>query len=66
VHPGVYAFRLFLADGSDVGTFATGSPDWEPGEVFFDGHHREGRVVLIASADGGLYRALFVVEPVER
>jgi hypothetical protein len=38
---GGYLYRLFLEDGSDVGTFTTIAWDWKIGDMFFDGTHRD-------------------------
>jgi hypothetical protein len=60
---GGYVYRLFLEDGSDVGTFTTIAWEWKIGDVFFDGTHREWRIVDIAPIDGIKFRGMFVVEP---
>lgn len=60
---GGYVYRLYLEDGSDVGTFTTNAWDWKEGDRFFDGQHREWRLLRMAPAEGAEFRGLFVVEP---
>jgi hypothetical protein len=61
---GGYVYRLFLEDGSDVGTFTTSAWDWKPGDEFWDGDHRRWRVLDVAPADADVVRGMFKVEAV--
>lgn len=60
-----YVYRLYLEDGSDVGTFKTIAWDWKEGDEFWDGQHRRWRIVRLAPAEGAKFRGLFVVEPAD-
>jgi hypothetical protein len=57
-------YRLYLEDGSDVGTFTTVAWDWKTGDEFWDGQHRRWRVVSVAPAVVEIYRGTLGVEPV--
>ena len=46
-----FKFRLYLASGEDVGTFATAAPDWKVGDDFRDGYARYRITDIVVDED---------------
>ena len=61
-----FTYRLYLADGNDIGTFTTAVPDWDIGMTFISGDHTTFRILNIVPELGeGEFNGAFVVAPVE-
>jgi hypothetical protein len=63
-----FRYRLYLANGEDIGDFTTATPVWKIGDEFYNRDHTLFRITdmlpeeMLPTAD---YSGVFVVTPVE-
>jgi hypothetical protein len=46
-----FTYRLYLANGEDVGTFTTAVPDWRVGDEFISRDHVHCRILDMLDGD---------------
>jgi hypothetical protein len=58
-----FRYRLYSADGDDLGEFMTAVPNWQPGERFFTGDGRRFEITRIVDIDepGSPFKGFFEV-----
>lgn len=61
----IFRFRLYASEGGEIGTFLTGIPAWEPGELVTIEDGRRFEIRSISLIAGGEIDGLLEVDQVE-